>query len=125
MVTDITQEMEMKKYYATVAGFALAGLLVGCSPDASTPAGSEPTNSNLVSVEALKFLLNAEPEGAADVIKVREKAKDQDEVVIVGRIGGSENPWVDGRAAFSIVDTSLESCLECGSEGCPKPWDYC
>ena len=71
------------------------------------------------------FLLTAEPEGATDVIKVREEAEDQDDVVIVGRIGGSENPWVDGRAAFSIVDSSLKSCLECGSVDCPKPWDYC
>jgi hypothetical protein len=69
--------------------------------------------------------LAVEPDDAVDVIKVREDAEDQDEVVIVGRIGGSENPWVDGRAAFSIVDPSLKSCAECGSHDCPKPWDYC
>ena len=59
------------------------------------------------------------------VIKVRQEAKDQTDVVIVGRIGGSENPWVDGRAAFSIVDPSLKSCAEVGLDNCPKPWDYC
>ena len=98
----------------------------GCSQDAAIPASSDQTNSNPVpAVDGAKFLLATEPNGATDVITVREEAKDQDEVVIVGRIGGSENPWVDGRAAFSIVDPSLKSCLECGSMGCPKPWDYC
>ena len=76
-------------------------------------------------MDGSKFLLSHEPEGAEDVIKVRESAKDEAEVVIVGRIGGSEVPWVEGRAAFSIVDTSLKSCLDVGSDQCPMPWDYC
>ena len=101
-------------------------ILFGCSQEQSQPSVSDHTNlSPPAVVDGTPFLLMTEPEGAADVIKVREVAKDQEDVVIVGRIGGSENPWVDGRAAFSIVDPSLKSCLECGSEGCPKPWDYC
>lgn len=120
----------MKKYVVIVAGFALPGLLpvlfAGCSQEASTPGASNQANSSPASaVDGSKFLLSAEPDGATDVLKVREEAQDEDDVVIVGRIGGSENPWVDGRAAFSIVDASLESCLECGSADCPKPWDYC
>jgi len=98
-------------------------IFVGCSQEATKQnSGSEGSSSN---VDGSKFLLTGEPSGGADVIKVRATAKDSDDVVIVGRIGGSENPWVDGRAAFSIVDLSLKSCLECGSEGCLKPWDYC
>ena len=103
----------------------LCGVLifVGCSQDRTKKnLGSKSSTSN---VDGSKFLLTGEPSGGADVIKARETAKDSDEVIIVGRIGGSENPWVDGRAAFSIVDLSLKSCLECGSEGCLKPWDYC
>ena len=89
------------------------GLIVaiGCSTE-STPVGS-------------KYLLNREPDDGATVIKVRAEAKNLDDVVVIGRIGGSANPWVLGRAAFSIVDPSLKSCTECGSDGCPKPWDYC
>lgn len=97
--------------------------LAGCSQDAptTTPAAT----SSAPQVNGTKYLLASEPEDAVDVIKSRKEAKDQDDVVIVGRIGGSENPWVDGRAVFSIVDSSLESCFECGSGDCPKPWDYC
>ena len=116
----------MKKYVATVAGVALAGLLIGCSQEAATPTASDQTNVNpSPAVDGSKFLLTVEPEGATDVIKVREEAKDQDDVVIVGRIGGSENPWVAGRAAFSIVDPSLKSCIDVGCDECDKPWDFC
>jgi hypothetical protein len=98
-------------------------VFVGCSQDGTKKnLGSESSTSN---IDGSKFLLTGEPSGGADVIKVLQTSIDSDEVVIVGRIGGSENPWVDGRAAFSIVDLSLKSCLECGSEGCLKPWDYC
>ena len=99
----------------------VAGLLVlpGCSQESSTTT-SQASNS-ASAVDGSKYLLNSEPEDVKGVIKVREEAKDQDDVVIVGRIGGSENPWVEGRAAFSIVDPSLKPC----EEGCPKPWDYC
>ena len=90
--------------------------LCGCSEEAATAT---------TTVDGSKYLLAAEPEGATDVIKLRKEAKNQDEVVIVGRIGGSESPWVAGRAAFSIVDVSLKSCAEIHSDACPKPWDYC
>jgi hypothetical protein len=91
-------------------------LLTGCS---------EPEPPTAPAVDGSKFLLSAEPKDATNVIKAREEFKDQSDVVIIGRIGGSGNPWVDGRAAFSIVDMSLKSCDECGSHNCPKPWDFC
>ena len=98
-------------------------IVAGCSqqPAATEPASSAPS----AAVDGSVYLMAAEPEGAAGVIQVRQAAQDQDDVVIVGRIGGSENPWIDGRAAFSIVDPSLKSCAEIGSDQCPKPWDYC
>ncbi len=102
----------------------VCGLLAlqGCSPESSTA----PSASNSASaVDGSKYLLGSEPADAMGVIKAREGTKDQDDVVIVGRIGGSENPWVEGRAAFSIVDASLKSCAEVGSDNCAKPWDYC
>ena len=97
--------------------------LVGCGRETSTT--STPPSTSASAVDGAKFLLNEEPDGAEDVIKVREAAQDGDDVVIVGRIGGGENPWIEGRAAFSIVDVSLKSCAEVGSDNCPKPWDYC
>ena len=101
---------------------ACVGLLVviGCSQESPTTTTQQVTNS-ASAVDGSKYLLNSEPDDAMDVIKVRKEAKDDENIVIVGRIGGSENPWVEGRAAFSIVDPSLKPC----EDGCPKPWDYC
>ena len=66
------------------------------------------------------FVATAEPPGAVGVIALRNDAKDGQEVVVVGRIGGSGQPIVKGRAAFTIVDLSLEPCcLE------DEPWTFC
>lgn len=72
-----------------------------------------------------KFLLDAEPKESADVIAFRKDAKDQGDVVVVGRIGGRKNPWIKNAAAFSIVDRSLKPCNEMEGDTCPSPWDYC
>jgi hypothetical protein len=72
-----------------------------------------------------RYVLKEEPKDAANVLATREKAQDKDDVVVVGRIGGRQNPWVKGAAAFSIVDTSLTACNERPGDTCPTPWDYC
>jgi hypothetical protein len=54
------------------------------------------------------------------VIAVRKEAKDGDEVVVAGRVGGDEKPFTEGRAMFLIVDPSLKPTVECEC-----PWDYC
>ncbi len=105
---------------------ACVGLLVviGCSQE--SPTTTTPQTSNSASaVDGSKYLLNSEPEGVTGVIKVREEAKDQDDVVIVGRIGGSKIPWIEGMAAFTIVDPLTKHCHELGDAGCAKPWDFC
>jgi len=71
------------------------------------------------------YLLASEPQGAQGVIHVRENAQDEQAVIVVGRIGGSENPWVEGKAAFSIVDLSLKACSDREGDECQTPWDYC
>jgi hypothetical protein len=71
-----------------------------------------------------RFLLKEEPKAVASVIAVRNNAKDQQEVTVIGRIGGKKNPWIRNVAAFPIVDQSLKSCDQNG-HNCPYPWDYC
>jgi hypothetical protein len=97
----------------------LAGALaVGCGGGTSTDKASP-------SVGKDKYLLAEEPAGARGVIDARKEVKDGDDVVVVGRIGGDVKPWVEGRAAFWIVDPSLKSCKETEDDNCPTPWDYC
>jgi hypothetical protein len=71
------------------------------------------------------YLLSTEPDQARSVIETREHSADQESVVVVGRIGGSVNPWVEGRSAFAIVDLSLEACSDKEGDDCETPWDYC
>ena len=115
----------MKRNCALLVIFTLALAVPGCEKSPTDPQPASSGEGSRVSAEAAKFLLDAEPAGAVDVIKVRETAKDGDDVVIVGRIGGREDPWINNRAAFLIVDPSLKSCHDTGCLDCEKPWDYC
>ncbi len=116
----------MNKNFANAVCFTLFALLVGCSQEtASHSLTPQMSSTSDPTANGSKFILTAEPDGAADVIEVREHAGDGDDVVIVGRIGGSTNPWIDGRAAFSIVDGSLKACSDIEGDNCPLPWDYC
>ncbi len=72
---------------------------------------------------ASSFLATSEPAGAIPVGEARAKIEDGQEVTLVGRIGGSSKPFVDGLAAFTIVDPKVPFCA--ADEGCPTPWDYC
>ena len=103
-----------------VTGVIAATLLVsvcGLSSAQSTEAADKTTGK--------KYLLEKQPEKSQDVVAVRKDAKDQQDVVVVGRIGGRKNPWVKDAAAFSIVDRSLTPCNEMEGDTCKTPWDYC
>ncbi len=105
-------------------GVLLAGGLiwiVGCS------GGSKPDSNSISAPPAAsaKFLLTAEPVGAKNVVETRELAKDKDEVVLVGRIGGERDPWVEGMAAFKITDIARPPCSDRPGDTCKFPWDYC
>jgi len=95
----------------------LAGVVAGCGT-ASTPEG-KPT------AEGAAYRLTALPEGAKGVKSVKEDSKDGDDVVVEGRIGGDTNPWIEGQAAFTVVDKSLKPCNEKDDDACETPWDYC
>ena len=79
-------------------------LSIGCakSPADATAAGAQPN-----------VHLSQEPAGAIEVLDARDEAKDGEPIVLVGRLGGGLKPWIDGRAAFLLVDTRiLPSCAE-------------
>jgi hypothetical protein len=88
-------------------------------------ADADPVLKATARAKASGFLLASVPTKVQSVIEARADAKDGDEITITGRIGGSTDPWVNGRAAFQIVDNSLIPCNEREHGGCPTPWDYC
>ena len=96
-------------------------LVTGCTQESST---TQPVATNST-VDSSKYLLTEEPADVSTVIEAREQSEDGSDVVLVGRIGGSPNPWIDGQAAFSIVDPTLKACSDIPGDECEKPWDYC
>ena len=107
-------------WFRSVMGLAIV-TWVGCG---QAPAPSVPV-STVASKAGAQYLLAAEPQAAKSILQVREESKQGDEVVLVGRIGGDVNPWVEGRAAFSLVDLSAKACSDIAGDSCPTPWDYC
>jgi hypothetical protein len=96
-------------------------LTLGCSQSKDSSGGQGGTDGNPAALaEGKKYLLDSEPAGAKGAIEVRKESKNGDEVVVVGRVGGSSKPFTPGRATFLIVDPSLKPSTECDC-----PWDYC
>ncbi|MFO0966737.1 MAG: hypothetical protein U0793_14280 [Gemmataceae bacterium] len=105
------------KRYAIPALCFVALALAGC--------GGQEEKKSPTPAAGGKYVLDKEPEGAQGVLAVKAKAKDGDEIAVVGRVGGSEKPLIKGRSAFTIVDTSFKSCADREGDTCPTPWDYC
>jgi hypothetical protein len=76
---------------------------------------------------ALAAVLAASPTGeATSIAAIRSTAKPGDEITISGKIMGSAEPFVDGRAAFILGDpTVLTPCNENPDDQCATPWDNC
>lgn len=96
--------------YLTVAASALS-LSIGCGSPASTTLESSAAATK-TAVNGDKYLLAEEPDDAVGVIEARETANNGDPLVVVGRIGGSDKPWVEGRAAFMLLDASMAVVAE-------------
>ena len=94
----------MKYAISQVLLLTFAAALTGCG-GSSTPETA--VSATTAAINGEKFLLADEPDGAIGVIEARDTAEDGQPVVIVGRIGGAENPWVEGRAAFTLLDASM------------------
>ena len=64
------------------------------------------------SIDGARYTLAEEPEDAIGVIDARQSASDGVPLTVVGRIGGTTSPWVNGRAAFMLLDASLVMVAE-------------
>jgi hypothetical protein len=95
----------MKTFIPALLIAAAATAVAGCG------SSSEPSATR-ASIDGSRFLLADEPEDAVGVIEARESAEDGAPIVVVGRIGGAANPWVEGRAAFTLIDASMAMVAE-------------
>ena len=106
----------MKSIFTGTA-LVLATLIIAGCTSKTAPRTAE--------AQAEQYLMKERPADAQDVADVVKTAQHNDEVTLVGRIGGSTNPWVEDLAAFDIVDPHLTPCNERPGDSCPTPWDYC
>jgi hypothetical protein len=111
----------MNRTIHVLAGAFLIGTIVctGCSKaDDAKKSSAQLPASQLPD----RFWLETAPPGAKPVAEVREKAKAGEKVVVAGVVGGTKKPFIDGVAAFTIVDASAKKCTP---DECEAPWDYC
>jgi hypothetical protein len=95
------------EFLALLCALAALGICSGCG---TAPASQ--TAMATANVDAAQFKLAEEPEGAMGVIDALESAEDGAPLVLVGRVGGSANPWIEGRAAFTLIDASMNVVAE-------------
>ena len=103
----------------TAALTALAPVLAGCgNKDA-------PTAPDTAALPAMLFV-DVAPAGALDVGPSKASAKVGDKIVLTGRVGGSQHPFVNGRAMLTLAgDADITACSDRPGDECETPWDFC
>ena len=111
--------------------FAVVGIgvvwLAGCErPAGGGKADAGNTSAKQAGALPAGLFVTAELADAKDVVEAKRDAKGGETIVIRGRVGGSEDPFVAERAIFTIVDKRLPHCGEMNmDDACKTPWDYC
>ena len=112
----------MKVIYSTLLICSLTIVTAtGCGTAANSATNTTSnTTTTAADIDASQYQLAEEPADAIGVIAARESAVDGAPLVLVGRVGGSAKPWIDGRAAFTLLDASMSVVAEgedSGEEG--------
>jgi hypothetical protein len=104
-------------------GLGAAVFNAGCDDKPAAQSSPQPA----AAAEALPagLIVTQAPAGAKGVAEVRQSAAEGEEVVLHGRIAGSESPFTEGRAQFQLIDSKIKNCKEMEGDSCPTPWDMC
>jgi hypothetical protein len=108
------------KIHARTSLLVASLLLSACGGEPGPAEAESQTASGLPE----RYLLPSAPADAVDIGAARADLAEGDTVTVRGVVGGSVKPFVEGLAAFTLVDPSLASCAE-DDMGCKTPWDYC
>ena len=106
---------------AVLATLAIA--LTGCGGDGSTTTATSPTPEKTAAAQAL--LLPEAPATPIPIGQARREASPGQEIVVVGKIGGTLDPIADRYASFVIADEDVYFCDEMPDDPCDTPWDAC
>lgn len=98
----------LRSFASCIALFLFAFAFAGCAKFDAGSVAADP-----------RFLLPAAPASSVGVNELKEKVKSGDQVSVSGRVGGGVKPWIEGRAAFVLVDSYAPlPSAECGPD-CP------
>lgn len=115
--------------HTLIVSVALAALGSGCGSSDQKPTVA-PTKASApevppVELPATLFVREALPD-AIGVVAARKDVEPGKEIVLTGFIGGRGEPFVDGRAIFTLADAkALTRCDAKPGDGCKTPWDVC
>jgi hypothetical protein len=101
--------------------FAAVSQFAGCSKSPSATEKPSGPHAQL----ATSMFLAAAPADSKEVGVAKRDAAEGRTVLLHGRIGGRKDPFVSGRAIFTLADMSLPLCSDNPEDGCETPWDYC
>ncbi len=118
MKTSLTRAM-------IAVGAAVLTGVAACERSSQPPAAQGGSSTTQPAILPATLFLAAEPEGVQGVHDAKGAAKQGDRVVVRGRIGGGDEPFIAERAVFTIVDPGVKSCKDMGEDHCATPWDYC
>ena len=113
----------IRSILVTMLLVTLAGCGDGNDKKVSNDKATPNTPGPAVSLPA-DLLVSTTPGEAKNIVDLKKDAKEGDEVVVRGVVGGDTNPFVANRAMVSLIDMAVPTCKENGEE-CPTPWDYC
>ncbi len=107
---------------AAILGLAV---LAGCDGQRGAAGGKAENPAAAEVALPAELFVSTPPADAKPVADVKKQAAVGDAVVLVGRIGGQLEPFVESRAMFLLADKSLPMCSDRGDDHCPTPWDAC
>ena len=115
----------MKYAYAVL--IAAVVLLAGCGGGEKVKSSTEKDKPAVTATLPANLFVKEAPPAAKAVADAKKDAKEGEEIVVRGRIGGSEKGgFIEGRAEVMIVDGRLATCAEMEMDDkCVTPWDYC
>jgi hypothetical protein len=116
------------RYVIATALLMTLAFVAGCGgKDGSAQKGAPAPAPSSKPTAALpeNLLVKTAPAGAKDVSAAIKEAKGGEEVVIRGRVGGTEEVFMKDRATMTMMDMNLKSCDMRPDDACKTPWDYC
>jgi hypothetical protein len=96
---------------------------VGCDRDATVSKTQEAAGTPAALPPGM--IVSTAPADAKGVVELKGSAKDGDEVVVRGIVGGTEDPVAANQAMVTLVDAGVTTCDKMEGDSCKTPWDAC